>query len=149
MTNIVSSVAIFFAMTFIVVVEGSKALELLGTLQPPIVSIPGDYVEPQKVKAGDTIKIHRYFEVRRLEPVTVIRTMVKGDCSARCVKVNLESGPVILTRTGIYSDGARDHIIPNHIEAGKWTLVFSIRWQGRSGRYIDEPMTPLEIEVVE
>ena len=108
-------------------------LWMLFPMGSPIISAQGDSVEPLVVHVGGTILIKRNLRVTREEPVTVIRTVVQGECAVNCEIIDLSSGNLLLAK-GNYIDMKREHILPLSIGPGLWKAKFYINWQDRLGR---------------
>lgn len=113
----------------------------------PYVSTGGDSLNPEKVKVLGAVAISRNFLITRREPMFVVRTMVKGDCSVTCEIIDLPGGNLTL-EPGAYHNVIRDHSIPSFAQPGHWVLKFSIQWQDRFGRTLSAEMPPLAMEVV-
>ena len=117
-------------------------------IEPPIVYLPGDKVTPAIVKPGGVITIHRNIQVHREQQVTVIRTMVQGDCSQHCETVDLPSSSATLQVTPLRAQ-TREVILPKAIDAGEWRIVYAYEWKDRIGRVHSEPIPVLTFTVVE
>lgn len=116
--------------------------------RPPLVAYGLDRVEPKVVRAGDQISVYRTFRVTSTDVIAVSRSMVKGDCKIQCEIVDLYSGFLTL-QPGEYVELKREHIIPKHLDPGRWNLVFSIRWHNALGGTQSLVLPPLAIDVVE
>lgn len=114
--------------------------------EAPIVSAPGDSIQPLIVKVGGVITISRNLHVKREAPVFVQRTLVRGDCAKSCEIVDLPSGNITLP-AATYGNLLRDHKLPTVVEPGDWTAVFTIQWTDRLGRTHYEPLMPLAFKV--
>ena len=121
-------------------------LWVLFPMSSPIVSMQGDSVAPLIVPVGGTILIKRNMRVTREEPVTVIRTVVQGECAVNCEIIDLSSGNLLLAE-GDYIDMKREHILPLSLRPGLWKAKFYINWQDRLGRSHSEPLQELSFTV--
>ena len=119
----------------------------LNAFPPPIELMGGDAVRPEKVVAGGSITITRSYRIIRSEPINVVRSMIRGDCQINC-EIRTLPGATVVFRVGEYKNIDIVHTIPADTHPGKWRLVFTVQWQGRFGRYANEPFADLEIEVL-
>lgn len=119
----------------------------MSTPSSPIEQLGGDTVSPERVRAGEIVTVTRNFRIIRNQAMSVSRTMILGDCEKRCEIVDLPSGHLTLA-PGDYINIQREHVIPATTDPGEWRLVFSVNWQDRLGRTINERLPELTIEVV-
>ena len=112
----------------------------------PWVSHPGDSVTPAKVAAGGRVTVLRKFTIIREATILVTRRLANGDCTKRCIYVDLPSSTVNWV-PGEYVL-PRDHVIPIGTVPGVWRMEFFIHWESVVGRKYSSPLTVLEIEVI-
>lgn len=105
----------------------------LWPLDCPLQYEGGDAVAPKVVSQGGTISVTRKFFVSRESPVTLVRTLIKGDCEKSCETVDLPSSAVALA-AGERRTQARDFTLPDTVDAGEWRVVFYVKWKDRIGR---------------
>jgi len=115
---------------------------------PPIEYLSGDSVIPQVVNVGGTITVTRRYRVLREEAVTVIRTLVRGDCSISCEVVDLPSSTVTMP-VQEFRVQSRDMTLPKTVEPGSWRVVFFQQWRDRIGRVHSSPIPVLRFTVVD
>lgn len=118
----------------------------LFPIGPPIVDTGDSSVSPKKVRRFDTVTVSRNLRSYRADDVTVVRTMVRGDCNKNCEIIDLPGGRLNL-QPGDYKNVSRDHIIPSTAQNGQWRLVFSLLWRDLIGRTKVEVLPELQIEV--
>ena len=102
-------------------------------ISPPLSFIEDDAIWPKVVKVGEQITIARTFTVVRSDPVTIIRALIKGDCSKTCETVDLPSSLVHLDE-GHRRTQTRDFILPMTVDPGEWRVASIIQWTDRIGR---------------
>lgn len=112
----------------------------------PIEYLPPTIVSPSKVHAGQTVLITRSYIVTRIEPITILRRMEKGDCANRCDRVDLPSSE--LTNPVGAATSSRPLQIPYDITPGVWTMKFSITWYDFLGRLRSAEVPAVTIEVL-
>lgn len=134
---------------WIVVVLWLAVLALLFMPEaPPIESLGGDTVEPATVRPGDRVSVTRSFRIVRSVPMSVNRTMVRGDCKRSCDIVDLANGSLTL-EAGDHLNVVRPHVIPAFVSPGQWELRFTVVWEDRLGRQRKTVLPELPITVVE
>lgn len=114
----------------------------------PIEYVSGGSVVPQVVNVGGTITVTRHFKVNREEQVTIVRTLVRGNCSVQCEVVDLASSTFTLPVQEMRTQ-SRDMALPKTVEAGDWHVVFLQQWRDRVGRVHSSPIPVLRFTVVD
>ena len=138
------SSVIFMALTAIWMVVLSWAI---WPISAPLVFAEGDAIWPKIVKVGGQISVTRTCSVVRSDQVTIIRALIKGDCSKTCETVDLPSSTVHLPK-GHHRTQTRDFMLPPTVDPGEWRVVFVIQWTDRVGRTHRMPLTELKFTVV-
>ena len=117
----------------------------LYPIGPPITWLDGS-VTPE-VKMNGEFTVTREFIVNRSEQVTIIRTLVNGDCKKICEIVDLPTS-IILLPPGEHLTRGRDFVLPKAVNEGTWKVVFVAQWRDRIGRTKTVPLKELSFNVI-
>lgn len=115
---------------------------------PPVEFVGGDYVLPEKVRAGDEFYVHRNFRVHRAGSVQVTRVMLRGDCKEKCDIIDLPSSVRYLGPSGKFENNGRMLTVPKSTPPGVWRLQFTVLWDDRWGRSHEISLPELNLEVL-